>query len=255
VARRNRRADETAPLGDVTIPDPPRQTRWETEAERDARITAEFGRKRERSHRRQDARVLAAIDDWRTCCIPGCGEDLNGGFKSRIGTQAPPDPSRKLPVCTRHATIIHGQSDKRMDDPTYLEMRESLARQRVLKEHKLAAEWDCIEESGGATQGQIYFVRLNGMVKVGWSLKLRSRLKAYGASAEILCHYPASRSDETYMHRQLRPFLAKGREWYEDCKLISDVVAGIIEQHGEPTIFPTWTEPKPPTVAGKRYAA
>jgi hypothetical protein len=102
-------------------------------------------------------------------------------------------------------------------------------------------------ENNGAN-GHIYFVRQNGLIKVGWSGRLESRLKQYGANVEILCHFPATRDDETLLHRQLRPYLARGREWYEDCPLLHDVVAGYVKQHGPPVIKPYWTKPKDPAV-------
>lgn len=148
--------------------------------------------------------------------------------------------------------IIRSQAISIWENPDMVAARQHYARRWV--EHEVAEERrsNTIEENDGAEQGQIYFVRLNGMIKVGWSSKLRSRLKSYGASAEILCHYPASRPEERDLHRQLRPYLAMGREWYQECQLLVDVVAGVIQRHGEPTIFPAWTRPKADLAAKPR---
>lgn len=225
-----------------------KRTRLETEAERDARIRSEFERRRFRSERRADLRIASLIN-WSTCCIPGCDSSVGGSTSWR-----PRDVTEALPICRRHHVIIAQQASNRWTEPDYVAMRERLARQRVVEEIKAEREADLDHESNGAKQGQIYFVKLNGLVKVGWASKLRSRLKAYGASAEILCHFPASRADETNLHRNLRPYLAKGREWYQDCQLINDVVAGYVKQYGQPTIIPDWTVPKPDIVASKRSA-
>lgn len=254
--RRNERAEQPGPLefsDDLAafVPPPPqvgRRTRLETREERDRRINAEFGRRRERNDRRADQRVAEALRDaWESCCIPGCDEPLRL-TRPTAGRVSDGPVSVRLPVCTRHKTIIANMESPWASHADLEQMRERLARQRVEAVETMTQAVDLDIESNGAKQGQIYFVRLNDTIKVGWALKLRTRLKSYGAGVEVLAHYPASRQEETELHRTLRPYLARGREWYEDCPLITDVIAGVIKRHGEPTIFPTWTAPKPDVV-------
>jgi hypothetical protein len=135
-------------------------------------------------------------------------------------------------------------SDRWIRDADHAAMRERLARRYIEEEITRFERQDLDHENAGAPQGQIYVIRQGGLIKVGWSSKLRSRLKQYGAGVEILAHYPATRAEETGLHQSLRPYLARGREWYQDCKLLTDVVNGIIQRHGKPTVFPYWTEPK-----------
>ena len=138
----------------------------------------------------------------------------------------------------------------------YWLVRQRLARQYVEADLAKAREYDLQSENNGAAEGQIYFVRLNGMVKVADGQRSSDRGSSPTArSHQILCHYPATRADKTLLHRQLRPYLAMGREWYPDCPLIADTVAGVIKQHGKPCIIPAWTTPKPDVVAGKRHSA
>lgn len=187
-----------------------------------------------------DRRVTAAIS-WYECCIPGCG--------TKTYTRGLRDVSCNLPLCNRHLVIILKRGSYRDEDPDVLAARGRWARQQA---HNLEKHERALANGGLVVPGQIYFVRQNGLVKVGWSAKLENRLRQYGANVEILCHFPATRDDETNLHRQLRPYLARGREWYEDCPLIHDVVAGYIKQHGEPVIKPYWTKPKKPTVRPRR---
>lgn len=247
MGRKNNRAETGDPLelssAEVYVDPLPRTyRRRETPDERDARVNAEFGRRRARNDERMDQRVTAAITDQHHCCIPGPGEKT-AAWRSWRREAAP--VSEYLPLCPRHETIVAKQAEDTWNHPDVVAMREKLARQQVTREVQREERLDILGESGGAKQGQIYFVRLNGLIKVGWSLRLRTRLKAYGASAQILCHYPASRADETHLHRQLRPYLAMGREWYQDCKLLNDVIAQAVKQYGEPSIYPYWTVPKP----------
>jgi hypothetical protein len=220
--------------------------RRETEDERDERIRQSVDRRRRRTERRVDDRVREAIGDGKSCCITGCGERVPWHIFS--GRR---DVDVELPLCARHLVVIQHQATPTWDNPDIVAMREQYARRIVEREVARDKVYRIADENGGHEQGQIYFVRINGMVKVGWSSRLRSRLKSYGASAEILCHYPATRQDETLLHRQLRPYRAKGREWYEDCKLIADVIADSIVRHGKPTIFPDWTEPRPDTICSR----
>lgn len=229
--------------------------RRETDAEQQARLNAASGRRRRRTDERIDARIQAHFDTvgWRECMVPECPEparsDELGSWRRRQH-----DVTKSLPLCTRHLVLIASTATNSWYNPDVVAAREQFARKVVAEEIERDRKADLAFESAGATQGQIYFVRLNGLIKVGWSSKLRSRLKSYGASAEILCHYPASRQEETDLHRSLRPYLARGREWYQDCRLIADMVNGLVEKHGQPTLLPGWTEPKP-DVVGKRNIA
>lgn len=101
--------------------------------------------------------------------------------------------------------------------------------------------------------GSCTSLRINDLVKVGWTKNLHRRLKEYGAGAEMLCHYPATRNDETTLHRQLRSVLAKGREWYHDGDVIRLFVRQAIERHGPPTIIAAdWTEPRKDVIKLRR---
>jgi hypothetical protein len=235
------RKNSRLPAYESDIPPAPitvTRRRLETPKERDSRVDAELSRKRQRNEKRIAGRVASAVD-WSTCCIPGCGTTITpmAAFYR--------DASQQLPLCTYHETLVSLQANPWIRDKDHEDMRRLMARRYVEEEHTRFERQDIIEENDGASQGQIYVIRQGGLIKVGWSSKLRSRLKSYGAGVEILAHYPATRAEETGLHRSLRPYLARGREWYQDCKLLADVVDGIIKRHGAPTVFPYWTEPKP----------
>lgn len=249
MGRKNHRVDYAA-VDDVeppslSFPDPvpaPTRRRWETDEERRKRLNEEFGRKRHRNEQRVDRRVLEALVDWDHCCIPGC--DMETTWPARPQSYETPSPARKLPICMYHAGVI-----SLMLKPAETRAQMSAVEKRLVRRYSEVEtereKRDDIEyENGGAAQGQIYVIRQGGLIKVGWSSKLRSRLKHYGAGVEILAHYPATRTQETELHRSLRPYLAVGREWYQDCPLLADVVKGIHKRHGGPTIFPDWTVPK-----------
>ena len=251
--RKHRRDVEHPPL-DITpedIPAPRRARRrwvsefeWEEERDERDRRRWEYQMACRAAERRK--RVQAAID-WNVCMVPGCGDRT-----VRVPEWAR-DVDAELPICAHHAIIVKQQIEP------YWSRRDVIVERVQVQKHKDQVA-DGLERSveiahnGNSAKGQIYFLRQNGLVKVGWSSNLLNRLKAYGPDVEILCHYPGSRQDETLLHRQLRPFLAKGREWYEDCKLIEDMVARIVSEHGAPRLAARWTEPKPDPIRHRRSA-
>ena len=101
--------------------------------------------------------------------------------------------------------------------------------------------------------GQIYYVQVSGLIKVGWTSILASRIRSYGPTAKLLANYPGTRSDESNLHKQLAPSRAKGREWYNDDPIIQAFISRVLREHGPPRFTDTgWTTPKQ-VVAGKRH--
>lgn len=251
--RRNQRTvyEPLSSLPDVVItPTVPEQRRWlsprEWEEERDRR----WQRTRERNERRAKQRVAAAITDWAICCIPGC--ERPSTLKSWWGREThPADTDDKLPVCFDHATVIWRMIQSANGDPTVIEtthMLQAKATARAKAEHEQAKATRM-----ASLDGDIYFVRINDLIKVGWSRDVYDRVKSYGASAELLCCYPATRDDETHLHRQLRPALAKGREWYHDGQVIQMFLTEARKNPGSWLFEVEWTEPKD-VINGRRRA-
>lgn len=155
-------------------------------------------------------------------------------------------------MCYDHAAVVwRSLVAHHANDPKFAEAVADVnerAAQRDQREH----EERKASRKANVTHGDIYFVRLGGLVKVGWTRDLWGRLKSYGASAELLVSYPGSRDDETNLHRQLRPALAKGREWYHDGEIIAHFIHEALAKYGTPPRFDDmWTQPKQ-VVAGKR---
>lgn len=246
--RRNRRPKEFEPL-DVTpvdIPPAPSRTRAMTSGEI---AKARWRRDEERAERQKAARIAGAID-WSVCLVPGCGKELRAYGRLDHDKPEHRDHTRYLPLCYVHLSTAYVQANYKRDDPLLVE-----ATTQVLERQQAQALTEKETEQRqwlARKNGEIYYVRLNGLIKVGWSRLLDQRLRAYGPDVEVLCHYEATRDDETYLHRQLKPALAKGREWYHDGPLIRDFIAKAIDQHGPPSAYAWWSEPKQ-IVAGKRH--
>lgn len=113
-----------------------------------------------------------------------------------------------------------------------------------------------IERRKPTSVGEIYFVRIDDLVKVGWTSKLADRIRSYGPKAELLVNYPGTRADEAALHRQLTPARFKGREWYRETDIIQAFIAEALEKHGRPRFASIeWTTPKTSNVKPKRWSA
>lgn len=112
-----------------------------------------------------------------------------------------------------------------------------------------------VERRKPVATGQIYFVQVDGLIKVGWTSKLADRIRAYGPKATLLANYPGTRADEAALHRQLTPARYRGREWYSDCDITRMFIDEALAKYGPPRFNSIeWTEPKQ-VVAGKHFRA
>lgn len=204
-------------------------------------------RERQAAERQRNARINKGID-WSICLVPGCGKTLTlfGEIEHRRPEMR--DHTIRLPLCIDHLFVAYKQAShpghRGSREPTRLQV-EALALVMEREQARLQANQDEAKRKRlASTNGHIYFVRLNGLVKVGWSRDVAARLRAYGPEVEVLAVYPGTRDDETYLHRQLRPSLKVGREWYEDNAILADYVARAVAEHGEPNVRDDWTRPK-----------
>lgn len=194
----------------------------------------------------RDRRIDRNLKTWSICCVPGCDE-----FTKTVAAIFR-DPGYGLPLCDRHLTIVARQvaNDPRRDELTV--GFEKLFNDRVAW-REACAQVD-VANFGERTGGDIYFVKIGELVKVGWTRDLYQRIKSYGASAVLLVNYPATRDDELALHRNLTPARAKGREWYFDNGVIAMYVSEALAKYGPPADMSTlWT--RPPEIIKRRRRA
>lgn len=251
MGRKNHRREAFSPVDytGVTIPVNIPSVRNPNVRETPEQYDARWDERRKREERQRKARIAEGID-WSICLVVGCGAELK--WYGRLPRDNRRDPDLELPLCFDHLAVVFkmGVTAYR-DKPEFIEaiadINEAVAA-RDKREHEEQQEAFLARENG-----QIYFVRIGGLVKVGWTRDLWSRIKSYGASAELLAAYDATRQDETNLHRQLTPARAKGREWYEDGDIIAKFIAEALAKYGvPPALEGMWTQPKQ-IVAGKRH--
>lgn len=209
---------------------------------REAR-TARAKQHEEAARRQRDAALNGGMD-WSVCLVPGCGTELKMWGTWLHQNTARRDHNTALPLCLNHLAVAATQAHIKADEPLMVEATTEALERRAAKEVTLreASKKAWLKK----TDGHIYFVRLNGLIKVGWSRLVDDRLRAYGPDVELLVIYEGTRADETNLHRQLRPALARGREWYEDNAITQRFLADAVAKHGapDPAMYDTWTRPK-----------
>lgn len=130
------------------------------------------------------------------CPIPGCD-------RRRLNDSI---------VCLHHALTIWDDMIRggMKTDPILQQqaIETTAAREQREAEHRAkVAEFN-------RAQGWIYYLRLDGMIKIGWTSNLPQRLQSYPPHYELIFDHPGTRADERDLHRSFRPSLASGREWY-----------------------------------------
>lgn len=249
MGRKNHRAEHYEPL-DLTPEDIPRRPPPPATASLKETRKWEAQERADRIQRQRNARINRGMD-WSVCLVPGCGERLRIYTMEQHRDPDWRDHKWALPLCLDHLFVAQRQAATVADEDAEVAV-DALA--RVIENRQ--AKIDAVEEAKkrrhlASTDGDIYFVRLNGLIKVGWSRTVYERLRAYGPDVEVLCIYPATRNDETCLHRQLTPVRARGREWYEDGPIVQHFIKQAIETHGSPMVYDLWTRPKD-VVATKR---
>lgn len=205
-------------------------------------------RRIERAARIQQRMVEDSRKNWTKCILPGCNFQVP---KELEGTGI------AFPMCSPHIAVAVRHVLRNPDRfPQVTEAEAALeARARAIQA-EIKAE-DAAEEAEyraslrrGDAIGEIYYVRVSGLIKVGWTAGLHSRVRSYGPTAELLAHYTATRNQEKLLHQQLTPSRAKGREWYHEDDILKRYIAEAVDQHGEPEFTRVnWTEPAQLTAA------
>lgn len=114
----------------------------------------------------------------------------------------------KLPLCDAHVLVVRANSEPEQPPP----------------EPKPAPPRD----------GVVYFVKNSGHIKIGWTVDLAKRMRAYPPGSELLACHPGTRADEARLHKRFKVHLSHGREWYPLVPPLIEHIKSIVREHGEP---------------------
>ncbi len=172
---------------------------------------------RKREH--QD-RVRASIPrPFGDCAAPGC--------EGRVEYQA------FWPLCMTHAGKIL-DSYKRAEEWS-LNLARTMSSQSEDDRASRTDEHDTEIRAGAA--GFVYYLRVGERVKIGFSVDIRQRMRAYPHGSTLLAVEPGSYELERQRHQQFANARQSGREWFRPCPEIDAHCAALVEQHGSPSRF------------------
>lgn len=85
--------------------------------------------------------------------------------------------------------------------------------------------------------GFVYYIRIGERIKVGYSVDVKQRMRAYPPGSELLAVEPGDRDLETQRHRQFAGSRTDGREWFRPTADILELTQEIVATYGEPKRF------------------
>lgn len=83
--------------------------------------------------------------------------------------------------------------------------------------------------------GMVYYLRINGHIKIGYTSDLRQRSRSYPPGSELLAIEPATKATERERHQDFARYLERGREWFRESEVLVEHMAALKETYGLPT--------------------
>lgn len=139
------------------------------------------------------------------CCWPDCRD------------WAPRDLT--VPMCWRHARTV---AEDFMRGAGLLQ--EAVERTETSNRERIQREG-----------GDVYYLRVDGLIKIGYSRNVYTRMQAYPPTAELLAVERGTKQTERLRHGQFRADLEHGREWFRESSELSAWIDQVREQYGDPS--------------------
>lgn len=157
-------------------------------------------------------------------------------------------------MCEKHGREIH-EMVQRHDCPPIV--RESIERRERAHEDnssKINAGERVDTARRDLIPGWVYYVLIDGLIKIGYAKSVPARMRAYPPTAQLLAVEPGTLQVERARHQHFGHHLAKGREWFADTPDLRAWIDTVVTEYGTADDFQArWgREEKRPTVAGKR---
>lgn len=83
--------------------------------------------------------------------------------------------------------------------------------------------------------GWVYYMRINGHIKIGYTANLRQRSRNYPPGTELLAVEPGTRDLEKRRHGQFSRSLAQGREWFAESPDLEQHIKALAVEYVTPT--------------------
>lgn len=134
----------------------------------------------------------------------------------------------------------------RQKDETIAHLRRWLAEERKSEPAKKARKQAPVD-------GTVYFLRVGGYIKIGWTSNLEKRMRQYQPDTQLLACKPGTRKEEHRLHRKFAHLKTHGREWFPLAPQITEEVEQTIADHGAPPVV-DFSARKAKRIVGPRLA-
>lgn len=119
----------------------------------------------------------------------------------------------------------------RVDFP---ELRHFLTDKEVTRDLAEKQRARTIRRIDPTKQGFVYYMRMNGQIKIGFATDVTKRMRAYPPETELLAVEPGDMSVERDRHVEFRGELVRGREWFRETARLSRLIESLRATHGDP---------------------
>jgi len=126
----------------------------------------------------------------------------------------------ELHLCDEHLTIVHDSVDYTI-----------ASKNRKMKDAYYAAHPPVVTPPN---PGHIYYVKSDGLIKIGWTSNLAKRMRQYAPNSQLLATHPGTRADEQRLHKRFAVHRSHGREWYPLAPVILHHIDMMKAKYGEP---------------------
>jgi hypothetical protein len=174
---------------------------------------AEYGRRSQMERR---------IERTEFCQLPGCDK-----FTIRLA-------GRSLGICDLHAMPVVQWSAIVMDEHEQRMLKADVEARRLHRERRFDRAEERRREKARTEPGWIYYLLVGERIKIGYTVDVRRRLRAYPPDSPLLALHPGTKQTEHDMHVKFAGSKAAGREWFLDTPEIRAHIKQVIEQFGEP---------------------
>ncbi|MEH3033348.1 MAG: GIY-YIG nuclease family protein [Aeromicrobium erythreum] len=141
---------------------------------------------------------------------------------------------RSLGICAHHALLVVEWGMVVTTEAEQKILHERAEIQRIHRERKKKKSEAERRERQRSQPGWIYYVLIDGRIKIGYSVDVKRRLASYPFDSPLLAMHPGTKQTETEMHQKFAGSKAAGREWFLDTPELRAHIDDVIATFGEP---------------------
>lgn len=172
------------------------------------------------------------------CAWPSCRQPLRYKFP----TNPEVTEDRYGVLCRIHAVdVAIAVTQSEIDANIFKQFFERQSTEKAIRLARWRAEDERYEAEKAALRqdraGFVYYLRVGERIKVGYSVDVKRRMRAYPPGCELLAVEPGDRDLETQRHQQFAGSLTDGREWFRPTPDLLELVTEIVKTYGEPKQF------------------